>query len=140
MDGVVHLQPPPLRERIINVPKERKRHKHIHTYPADVAKEAVLLQVSRPPPPPTSLAPSFLLPLFSFGSSFMPSRPRPQSSIAHSPPPAPHLAQYVADTRLDETVRETLHSLCSEEAPRGMVRLNWAPWQCHSSALWAPQA
>ena len=70
-DGLlVRRQPPPLRERIINVPKERKRHKHIHTYPADVAKEAVLLQ-------------------------------------------------YVADTRLDETVRETLHSLCSEEALRG---------------------
>ena len=60
-------------ERIINVPKERKRHKHIHTYPADVAKEAVLLQ-------------------------------------------------YVADTRLDETVRETLHALCSGEALRGKAR------------------
>ena len=40
----VALQPPPLRERIINVPKELARHKHIHTYPADVAREAVLLQ------------------------------------------------------------------------------------------------
>ena len=40
----VALQPPPLRERIINVPKELARHRHIHTYPADVAREAVLLQ------------------------------------------------------------------------------------------------
>ena len=34
-------QPPSLRERIINVTKERARHRHIHTYPASVNREAV---------------------------------------------------------------------------------------------------
>ena len=37
----VALQPPSLRERIINVTKERARHRHIHTYPASVNREAV---------------------------------------------------------------------------------------------------
>ena len=131
MDGVVHLQPPPLRERIINVPKERKRHKHIHTYPADVAKEAVLLQVSRPPPSHLARAifpsPSLLL-------WFLLHALTPTPTVIHRTLPAPRTTP--GAVRGGHAPRRD----CARDAPLALLRGGAARYgQIKLGALAVPQ-